>query len=161
MDHTLHNAFDKPAIDVPKVGPLDVDRLETSFRNRTATVGVIGLGYVGLPLARAMAEKGFMTLGFDIDHTKIARLNAGGSYIRHVSGESIARLRDLQQFAATDDFSRIPELDAIVLCVPTPLDRRRDPDLGFIVRTAESVASYLRRGQLVVLEFDHVSGHHP
>src|SRR6266542_5499273 len=133
-------------------GPVDVDALIARFRDRSARVGVIGLGYVGLPLARTIAERGFSVLGFDLDPAKVERLNAGQSYIRHISGDSIAALRRAGRLAATGEVSRLAEVDAILLCVPTPLTRQREPDLGFIVRTTESVGPYLRRGQLIVLE---------
>jgi len=132
--------------------PLDVEALAAAFRGRTAKIGIIGLGYVGLPLLRAAAERGFAALGFDIDRAKVALLNAGGSYLCHVSADSIAALRHSGHLAATDDFSRLGEVDAVILCVPTPLTRQREPDLGFIVSTTEIVASHLRRGQLIVLE---------
>jgi UDP-N-acetyl-D-glucosamine dehydrogenase len=130
----------------------DVNVLAAAFRQRTATIGVIGLGYVGLPLARAAAERGFAVLGFDVDGAKIAQLNAGGSYLRHIDGPSIAAVRQSGRFAATEDFSRLAEVAAIVVCVPTPLTRQREPDLGFIISTSETIARYLRAGQLVVLE---------
>jgi UDP-N-acetyl-D-glucosamine dehydrogenase len=133
-------------------GPLDVDTLEARFRARTATIGIIGLGYVGLPLLRTAAERGFAALGFDIDRAKVDTLNAGGSYLRHISPASIAAARQTGRLAATDDFSRLGEVDAIVLCVPTPLTRQREPDLGFIVSTTETIAPHLRPGHLVVLE---------
>ena len=131
---------------------VDVDALAARFQDRSAKIGVIGLGYVGLPLARTIAERGFAVLGFDLDPAKVARLNAGQSYIRHISGESIAALRNAGLLAATGEVSRLGEADAILLCVPTPLTRQREPDLGFIVSTTESLAPHLRRGQLIVLE---------
>jgi len=139
-------------LDAAASAPLDVDTLVAAFRGRTAKIGVIGLGYVGLPLLRTVAERGFSTLGFDIDRTKVETLNAGGSYLRHINADSIAVVRRSGLLAATDDFSRLGEVDAIILCVPTPLTRQREPDLGFIVSTTAAVAPYLRRGHLVVLE---------
>jgi UDP-N-acetyl-D-glucosamine dehydrogenase len=133
-------------------GPVSVEALVDRFRARRATIGVIGLGYVGLPLARAIASKGFTALGFDVDAAKIALLNAGGSYIRHIPAEAIAALHASGKFAATDDFARLGEADAILLCVPTPLTRQREPDLTYVVRTTEAIAPRLRPGQLVVLE---------
>jgi UDP-N-acetyl-D-glucosamine dehydrogenase len=132
--------------------PLDVDALVGRFRDRTATVGVIGLGYVGLPLLRTAAERGFASLGFDIDRDKVVRLNAGESYLAHIGTESIAALRRSGRLEATDDFSRLGEVDAILICVPTPLTKQREPDLSFIVSTTEAVMPHLRRGHLVVLE---------
>jgi UDP-N-acetyl-D-glucosamine dehydrogenase len=119
---------------------------------REAKVGVIGLGYVGLPLVRATVEAGFSVLGFDIDRDKVAQLNAGRSYIRHISGEMVAALRETGRFEATDDFSLAHEVDVLLACVPTPLTRHREPDLSFVVGTAEAVAPHLRAGQLFVLE---------
>jgi len=132
--------------------PLDVDALVARLRERTAKIGVIGLGYVGLPLLRTAAERGFSALGFDIDRAKVELLNAGGSYLAHISADSIAAARRSGHLAATDDFTRLAEADVILLCVPTPLTRQREPDLSFIVRTTEAVARHLRRGQLIVLE---------
>ena len=131
---------------------VDVDAMVARFRDRSAKIGVIGLGYVGLPLARTIAERGFTVLGFDVDAVKVERLNRGESYIRHISAESISALRRSGRFAATGDFVRFAELDAVILCVPTPLTRQREPDLSFVVRTTEALAPHLRRGQLVVLE---------
>ena len=132
--------------------PVDVDVLAAGFRDRAATVGVIGLGYVGLPLLRTAAESGFAALGFDIDPAKVEQLNAGGSYLRHIGAESIAAMRRTGRLSATGDFARLAEVDAIIVCVPTPLTRQREPDLSFVVSTTESIAPRLRRGHLVVLE---------
>ena len=121
-------------------------------RSRDARIGIIGLGYVGLPLARAAAEKGFRVVGFDIDPAKVALLNAGGSYIKQVEAAAIADLVGRGLFAATADFDRLAEVDAILVCVPTPLGKHREPDLTFIERTAEAIAPRLKPGQLVVLE---------
>jgi UDP-N-acetyl-D-glucosamine dehydrogenase len=129
-----------------------VDALVARVRAHQAKIGVIGLGYVGLPLVRAIAERGFDALGFDVDPSKIAILNAGGSYIRHIPPERIAALRGSGRFEATGDFARLGELDAILLCVPTPLTRQREPDLTYVVGTTQSIAPHLRQGQLVVLE---------
>ena len=133
-------------------GPVDVDALAERFRRRAARVGVIGLGYVGLPLLRTAAERGFVALGFDIDPAKVDRLNAGGSYLRHIDPASIAAMRETGRLSATGDFRQLAEVDAIVVCVPTPLTRQREPDLSFVVSTARSIAPHLRPGQLVVLE---------
>jgi UDP-N-acetyl-D-glucosamine dehydrogenase len=119
---------------------------------REAKVGVIGLGYVGLPLVRATVEAGFGVVGFDIDADKVAQLNAGRSYIRHIPSEMIAAVRQGGRFEATDDFSLVREVDVLLACVPTPLTRHREPDLSFVVGTAEAVAPHLRSGQLFVLE---------
>jgi UDP-N-acetyl-D-glucosamine dehydrogenase len=121
------------------------------IRNRSARVGIIGLGYVGLPLARAFARTGFRVLGFDIDPVKVARLNAGQSYIKQIPDATIAGMRD-KGFEATDRFDRLGEPDAILVCVPTPLTDAREPDLTYVVNSAHAVAGQLRPGQLVVLE---------
>jgi UDP-N-acetyl-D-glucosamine dehydrogenase len=113
-------------------------------------VGVIGLGYVGLPLVRLFATKGFPVLGFDIDPSKIEKLRRGESYIRSVPAETLRRIR--RRFEATADFARLAEADAIIICVPTPLQEDGRPDLSFIRSTADTIARHLRPGQLVVLE---------
>ena len=133
-------------------GAVGVEDLLARFHNHDAKIGVIGLGYVGLPLLRAAVDRGFSGLGFDIDNAKVEVLNGGGSYLAHIAAESIAAARRTGRMEATADFSRIAEVDAIILCVPTPLTRQREPDLSFIVSTTESVAPHLRPGQLVVLE---------
>jgi UDP-N-acetyl-D-glucosamine dehydrogenase len=132
--------------------PVDLGALVRRFRDRTARIGVIGLGYVGLPLLRTAAEHGLAALGFDIDPVKVEHLNAGRSYLRHIPGAGIAAMRETGRLAATDDFSRLAEVDAVIVCVPTPLTRQREPDLSFVAATAEAIAARLRRGQLVVLE---------
>jgi UDP-N-acetyl-D-glucosamine dehydrogenase len=118
---------------------------------RSAKVGIIGLGYVGLPLARAFARTGFRVLGFDIDPTKVAKLNAGRSYIKQIPDATVAGMRE-KGFEATDRFDRLGEPDAILICVPTPLTESREPDLKYVVDSAHAVAAQLRPGQLVVLE---------
>jgi UDP-N-acetyl-D-glucosamine dehydrogenase len=119
---------------------------------KTAKIGIIGLGYVGLPLACLFAEKGFGVTGFDIDPKKIDVLNAGRSYIKHIPAKRIRPLVKAGKLAASDDFAGLRRMDAIVICVPTPLTRFREPDLRFIVATGESIARFLRKGQIVVLE---------
>ncbi len=125
--------------------------LLTRVQNRTATVGIIGLGYVGLPLARAFATAGFRVLGFDIDTAKVAKLNAGKSFIKQIPDETVAGMR-AAGFEATDSFARLSEPDAILICVPTPLTEAREPDLTYVVNSANAIAGRLRPGQLVVLE---------
>jgi UDP-N-acetyl-D-glucosamine dehydrogenase len=119
---------------------------------KTAKIGIIGLGYVGLPLACLFAEKGFGVTGFDIDPKKIDVLNAGRSYIKHIPAKRIRPLVKAGKLAASDDFAGLRRMDAIIICVPTPLTRFREPDLRFIVATGESIARFLRKGQIVVLE---------
>jgi UDP-N-acetyl-D-glucosamine dehydrogenase len=129
------------------------------FRCRRAVVGVIGLGYVGLPLAGTFAEAGHAAIGFDCDPAKVHTLSQGRSYIRHVSAERLqAVLRDAPPVAGgagffpTSDYALLRRCDAILICVPTPLTENREPDLSYVVSTAEAIAPHLRRGQLVVLE---------
>ena len=122
------------------------------IRNRQATVGIIGLGYVGLPLAQAFRRAGFNVVGFDIDPQKINALMAGRSYFKHICHERIAEMKPGKGFEATTDFSRIRDIDAILICVPTPLTKTRDPDMSYIVGTAETIAPHLKKGQLIVLE---------
>ena len=119
---------------------------------RSARAGVIGLGYVGLPLAMAIARAGLPVTGFDIDPDKVIALNGGSSYIEAVPAAVLSDEVQAGQFAATADFSKLAECDVIIICVPTPLTRHREPDLSFIEKTARSIAASLRWGQLVVLE---------
>ncbi|MCF3642452.1 nucleotide sugar dehydrogenase [Rhizobium sp. TRM95111] len=126
--------------------------LEKSIESRTARVGVIGLGYVGLPLAMAVATAGFPVTGFDIDVAKPAALNAGRSYIEAVPDAVLADRLERRLFAATADFAALAACDVVVVCVPTPLTRHRDPDLSFVIGTAKTIAAHMRPGQLVVLE---------
>jgi UDP-N-acetyl-D-glucosamine dehydrogenase len=126
-------------------------RLLERIQTGKARVGIIGLGYVGLPLARCFAEKGFRVLGFDVDSAKVGKLARGESYIGHIPATAVQRMKELG-FEATDRFARLAEVDAVLICVPTPLTEAREPDLQFVVRSAEAVARTLRRGQLVILE---------
>ena len=119
---------------------------------KRALVGILGMGYVGLPLARTFWGAGFRTLGYDIDPKKVRMLNAGKSYIKHISGEVIAKLRAAGRFAATCNPKDLRKCDALLICVPTPLTRMRDPDMTYVVKTSETIGANLRRGQLVVLE---------
>ncbi|HUQ27003.1 MAG TPA: nucleotide sugar dehydrogenase [Usitatibacter sp.] len=126
-------------------------QLLKKIASRKAVVGIVGLGYVGLPLMLRFSEMGFRVLGFDIDAGKVKTLNAGKSYIEHIGASHVAKARKAG-FEATTDFSRAAEADALILCVPTPLNKYREPDLSFIVDTTESLVPHLRRGQLVSLE---------
>jgi UDP-N-acetyl-D-glucosamine dehydrogenase len=128
------------------------DELERRFREKTATIGIVGMGYVGLPLARAFAGRGFSILGIDVDPKKIEMLNNGQSYIRHISSDSIAQLVQAKRFRGTADFADAANCDAVVICVPTPLTRHREPDISYIVSTTESILPFLRKGQLIILE---------
>ena len=122
------------------------------FRSKTAIIGIVGLGYVGLPLALRYAEAGFRVLGFDIDPAKVAKLNSGRSYIEHIPAAKIAATVSDGLFSATTDFSRIGEVEAVILCVPTPLNKYREPDMSFVIDTTDAVKPYLRAGQVLSLE---------
>lgn len=126
--------------------------LKTKIDSKKATVGIIGLGYVGLPLAMAFVEKNVRVLGFDVDADKPARLARGESYIRHLGADRVAAMARSGRFAATTDFARLGEPDAILICVPTPLTPQREPDMTFVTASARQVRASLRPGQLVVLE---------
>ena len=119
---------------------------------KTCTIGVIGLGYVGLPLIDAFVNAGYRCLGFDIDPQKVDLLNRGQSYIKHIDGDRISQWLALNRFEATTDMQRLSEPDALLICVPTPLDEARDPDLKYVVSTCRHISQVLRPGQLVVLE---------
>ena len=130
----------------------EVERLKERVLRREYTVGVIGLGYVGLPLVLRFGEVGFPVIGFDIDRAKVDQLNAGTSYIQHVAGPRVQALIAAKRFEATADLRRLGEADAVIICVPTPLTQHRDPDLRYVEKTADAVAATLRRNQLVCLE---------
>jgi UDP-N-acetyl-D-glucosamine dehydrogenase len=127
------------------------DALIAKLNERTARIGIIGLGYVGLPLMLRFAELGYKVTGFDIDERKVARLNKGESYIERIAGETIAGALK-RGFEATTDFARCSEVDALIICVPTPLNKYREPDLSFVVDTTEALVPHLRSGQVVSLE---------
>jgi len=126
--------------------------LEKAIADRSAVVGVVGLGYVGLPLIRAFIAAGFRTMGFDVDNSKVEKLLAGQSYIGHIPGEWISECIQTKKFVPTADMKRLAEADALLICVPTPLSDSRDPDLAYVEATARQIAAMLRPGQLVVLE---------
>jgi UDP-N-acetyl-D-glucosamine dehydrogenase len=136
----------------PSVSTAGIAELLEAIQHKTARVGVIGLGYVGLPLVQAFTSAGFRVTGFDIDPEKISALEAGKSYIKHIQSEHIANLLQSGQFHPTLNFSILDETDVIIICVPTPLTESREPDLAAVVGTTESIAEHLRPGQLVVLE---------
>lgn len=121
-------------------------------KDRTLTVGIVGLGYVGIPLALSALAKGFRVLGFDIDGKRVQDLNAGVQSIKHIPMDGIVEGRKAGRFEATADFARLGEPDAVLIAVPTPLNKYREPDLSYVVKTAEAIGKTLRRGQLVVLE---------
>ncbi|MCO5789087.1 UDP-N-acetyl-D-glucosamine dehydrogenase [Pseudomonas sp. G11-2] len=121
------------------------------FKQKEALIGVVGLGYVGLPLMLRYNAIGFRVLGIDIDEGKVSKLNAGESYIEHIPAEKIAAAGQ-SGFEATTDFSRVSECDALILCVPTPLNKYREPDMSFVINTTDALKPYLREGQIVSLE---------
>jgi len=127
------------------------DQLKTKIENRQARVGIIGLGYVGLPLALLYSEKAFQVTGFDVDSRKVETLAKGCSYIYRIAAEEIKAAK-AQGFTATADYSQLDAMDAIIICVPTPLNEYHEPDMSYITGTTESIAPHLRAGQLVVLE---------
>lgn len=133
------------------ISAIEVHPLKARIQERRARLGVVGLGYVGLPLAMLYSRAGFPVTGFDIDTAKVKTLNAGGSYIKRILMEEIQQIRE-QGFSATADYSHISEMDAVMICVPTPLDEHQGPDLRFIVETAQALAPHLRAGQLIILE---------
>ena len=128
------------------------DQLLSVVEGRHATVGIIGLGYVGLPLAVEVARSGFRALGFDISDRVVRGINGGASHIQDVSGEIVSAFVGEGLLAATTDFSRLAECDAISICVPTPLNKIKDPDLSYVVQATRSVLAALRPGQLIILE---------
>ncbi|MBO6573762.1 MAG: nucleotide sugar dehydrogenase [Balneola sp.] len=115
-------------------------------------VGIIGLGYVGLPLMWTFNQNGIPTLGFEIDENKVSHLKSGTPYIKHLGKEMMKKLSESAICDYTTDFSRISEADALLMCIPTPLDHHREPDLSFVINTSETIGTYMRRGQLIVLE---------
>ena len=122
------------------------------LESRRAVVGVIGLGYVGLPLVRLFVQAGFRTFGFDCDGQKVEALNAGQSYIKHIDSSLIREMVDTGRFHPTTDFCELRQVDAILICVPTPLTENHEPDMSYVQGTARSIRDNLTRGQLVVLE---------
>lgn len=126
--------------------------LLTRIENKEAVIGIVGLGYVGLPLGLEFIESGYKVLGFDVDEKKIPALLSGKTYIKHIKDARIKKAVDTGLLDATTDFSRMAEVDAIIICVPTPLDEHREPDMSFVEGTAETIQKYLRHGQIVTLE---------
>jgi UDP-N-acetyl-D-glucosamine dehydrogenase len=129
-----------------------ISELLTRIEQKTFTVGIVGLGYVGLPLMWTFHENGLPVIGFDIDQTKIDHLREGTPYIKHLGKDMMQALAASDHCDATTDFSRLSEADAVLLCVPTPLNQYREPDMSYVISTTETVAHHLREGQLVILE---------
>ncbi|HOA73854.1 MAG TPA: nucleotide sugar dehydrogenase [Phycisphaerae bacterium] len=128
------------------------DALLKKIDKKEAKVGILGMGYVGLPLAEVFCGAGFPTLGFDIDPEKVRKLNAGKSYIQHIPTPQIKQMRESGRFKASNDPKTLRDCDALIICVPTPLSKSRDPDMTYVIRTAETIAGQLRKNHLVVLE---------
>ena len=126
-------------------------RLFQKIQNNQAVIGIIGLGYVGLPLALSFSRASYKVIGFDIDKNKIKSLNNGTSFIKHIKSADIKNAKK-QGLKATSDFSQIQDVDAIVICVPTPLTKTKDPNLTFVTNTMSSISPYLKRGQIISLE---------
>jgi UDP-N-acetyl-D-glucosamine dehydrogenase len=128
------------------------EEIARRYETGEALVGVIGLGYVGLPLALTACAAGYRVVGFDVDATKVTRLNKGESYIKHIASAEIGGNVDAGKFRATSQFAELASVDAILICVPTPLSRQREPELRYVVETSRAIAAHMRRRQLVVLE---------
>ena len=126
--------------------------LEKKIMKREARIGIIGLGYVGLPLVKTFLNNGFKVIGFDTDDRKVALLNQGKSYIKHVTGKDLKPFLLKKIFQATKDFRTLADVDVIIICVPTPLDAHKNPDLSFVLKTTRVISENLRKGQLIVLE---------
>ena len=121
--------------------------LEAKIKDRTARVGIVGLGYVGLPLAVEFAKAGYQVTGFDVSESKVAQINNGLSYIKDVSGDEVGRLVSEGKLRATTDFSVLAEMDTVNVCVPTPLRKTKDPDMSFVVDATRSIAEHLHPGR--------------
>ncbi len=131
--------------------------LAEKIKSKKARIGIIGLGYVGLPLVIEFCKAGFSVTGFDIDDKKVALLKKGESYIKHIDGSRIAPLvhpsrKSSSPFSPTSDFSRLADMDCVLVCVPTPLNKNREPDMTYVFNTTKTIARYLRKGQLIILE---------
>lgn len=131
---------------------IDTHALKENILSKQAKVGIIGLGYVGLPLAHVAHGAHFHVTGFDVDTLKIQKLNQKTSYIRHIGNDVISEIMDSGRFVPTNDFAQLSHMDVIIMCVPTPLSKYRDPDMSYVENTTRTIAKYLRPGQLVILE---------
>lgn len=130
---------------------MNQDALVKKLNEKTAVIGIVGLGYVGLPLSLRYAETGYKVIGFDVDQNKVDRLNRGQTYIEHIASEGIAKALE-GGFAATSDLSQARDVDALILCVPTPLSKYREPDLSYVLNTVDALVPHLRAGQIISLE---------
>ena len=128
-----------------------VTEIKQRIETREARIGIVGMGYVGLPLALLFSEKRFVITGFDVDSRKVETLNQGGSYIVRIPGTDIESARR-HGFSATADYARIAEMDVVIICVPTSLNKYREPDLSYVTGTVQSIAPHMREGQLIILE---------
>jgi len=137
---------------IAEVSSSHLDKLIEKIETRNLTAGIVGLGYVGLPLANLFRSQGFNVLGLDIDLSKTEKLMNGESYIGHIPASTIREMRKGNRFVATADFSTVATADTVSICVPTPLDRFKQPDLTAVRNTAEHLVPYLRSGQLIILE---------
>ena len=128
------------------------DILSSKIKEKTATIGVVGMGYVGLPLAVAVFEEGYSVIGFDVDPSKIEALQTGTPYLKHLGDDFAKSMADSDRFIATDSIDALVDADIISLCVPTPLGKHNEPDLSYVLESTRSIAKILRKGQLIVLE---------
>ena len=134
------------------------DTLLKKLNDKTAVIGIVGLGYVGLPLSLRYSEVGYKVVGFDIDQSKVDILKRGQTYIEHIGSEGIAKAIG-SGFEPTSDLSRARDVDALILCVPTPLNKYREPDLSFVLNTVDALLPHLRSGQIMSLESTTYPGH--
>jgi len=132
--------------------PEILKKMLTNIEKRTASIGIIGLGYVGLPLVLEFIRAGFLVRGFDLDDRKVTLLKQGKSYIKHIPAEKISTMNRTKRFSPTTDFSMIKRTDCILICVPTPLNEHREPDISYVIETTKTISRYLKKGHLVVLE---------
>ena len=130
----------------------EFNQIKSAFKNKSAKIGVIGLGYVGLPLVMAFIEQNFQVYGFDVDQKKIDSLSSGDSYIKQISSDKIKRIVLSKQFKPTKDFSEISKVDAVLICVPTPLNKKQEPNLSYITSTCNTILPYIKSNQLIILE---------
>src|SRR5437762_9628990 len=128
------------------------------MENNSPTVCIIGLGYVGLPLAIQFARSGAEVTGLDVDRAKVDQINRGRSYIKHIAAKTISEVLKAKRLTASTDFSRIKKADAVIICVPTPLSKNREPDISFIIETGRKIALHLQKSAIVMLEWTTCHG---